>query len=793
MKRNFTRITALFLVIVTILMALPITASATSSSSRCRHSRTRNATYEIAYEAISSAEHLKTRYRKEVCRSCDNILDTWTEEKEQSHTFENGICEDCGYQRTVEDIIVDENIIVLQDEETHVKVQGNDEYWEYPPVIREDRTMVPITIAVEYLGGEFLYWDSETSSAYIELNEKIIEFQKGTEYYWVDGEEREANVEARIIDGKLYVELKALVRRAKKTLAYHEGYIVISEDDLADDEIEKVIGYLYEGKTYDNESNLDDIIAGKVYATSSDGKHIYKRIYDASKTCGYSDIYVCTIFNIDLPSNTILIQEGNYLYDNGKKVYADIVTLQTADKRISQLNRIIDGANNARDNGVITKSRRNTIRNNANDIIDEYKKVAWGEKAISRVSENTVSYVAKTGDNNNTVEIIQQKLYDLGYTSQLVTGYYGDITFNNVAYFQIVNNLTVTGWVDSTTYNTIVRKNSNTSEGYFECDDETFSDFDITALEFEGSEYINVVVDMLGGKELLNEIGQQILDSMPEISQEDLTSFAWGIVSSADDNVLFGAGKVACKLLGKFVELPDVDASNYYYCFSKHYTDQFFIGFYTVKSAALATGAIKSLAAGIGSGGIAIACAATTVPSFGATGPAAFTVSAVAVSEIATGLVCVAGTALNMGLLYHSQNVAYASGQNLAKANKPVSSSAKLSGAMQQAGKSTPSYSNYAAHHIVPEHASKAARAREILENCGIYPNDAVNGVYLPTKAGQVGAGNATIHSGRHTNAYIDYVTQTLEFYNPQDYASCKKVLDAIAEELLNGTLKLGK
>ena len=42
------------------------------------------------------------------------------------------------------------------------------------------------------------------------------------------------------------------------------------------------------------------------------------------------------------------------------------------------------------------------------------------------------------------IEKIQQKLYDLGYTSQLVTGYYGDITFNNVAYFQIVNNLTVT-------------------------------------------------------------------------------------------------------------------------------------------------------------------------------------------------------------------------------------------------------------------------------------------------------------------------------------------------------------
>ena len=66
-------------------------------------------------------------------------------------------------------------------------------------------------------------------------------------------------------------------------------------------------------------------------------------------------------------------------------------------------------------------------------------------------------------------------------------------------------------------------------------------------------------------------------------------------------------------------------------------------------------------------------------------------------------------------------------------------------------------------------------------------------GVYLPTKAGQVGAGNATIHSGRHTNTYIDYVTKRLERANPQDYSSCKKVLDAIAEELINGTLKLGK
>ena len=465
MKRNFTRIIAFFLVIVTILMALPITASATSSSSRCRHNRTRKTTYETIYEVASSAEHIKIKHRKEVCRSCDEILDTWTEENENSHDFDDGICEDCGYQRTLKDIINNENIIVLQDGQTFVKVQGNDEYWDYPPIIIEDRTMVPLTIAVEYLGGEYLYWDNDTSSAYVELDGDTIEFQKNSTSYWVNnGRKREANVKAQIINGKLYVELKVLVRRASKSLKYHQGYIIISENDISDDEIENVIGYLYEGKTYDNESNFDNIKAGKVYATSADGKHIYKRTYDANKSCKYSDVYVCTLFNIDLAPNSVLIQDGNYLYDNGEKAYADVATLQQADKRISQLNRICDGANNAHDAGVISWTRRNTIRNTTQAIIEEYEAVAWGKKALNQVSEVTDSYTAKVGDKNNIVKTAQEKLLTLGFTSQHADGNYDEITFNNVAYLQIVKGLVVTGWVDEATYKVLMNSKTDISE-----------------------------------------------------------------------------------------------------------------------------------------------------------------------------------------------------------------------------------------------------------------------------------------------------------------------------------------
>jgi len=57
-----------------------------------------------------------------------------------------------------------------------------------------------------------------------------------------------------------------------------------------------------------------------------------------------------------------------------------------------------------------------------------------------------------------------EKLYNLGYKSQLVTGYYGDITFNNVAYLQIVKGLVVTGWVDEATYKVLMDSKTDISE-----------------------------------------------------------------------------------------------------------------------------------------------------------------------------------------------------------------------------------------------------------------------------------------------------------------------------------------
>jgi len=177
---------------------------------------------------------------------------------------------------------------------------------------------------------------------FVNLNDKTIEFQKNNADYWVNGNEKNANVEAQIIDGKLYVELRVLTNRAGKALDYYDGYVIISENNLSEEEKAKTIAYLYYDKI-ESEDKIETIKEGKVYATSIDGKHIYKRIYDETKDCLYVDEYLLTIFNINMPKDAVLIQEGNYLYEEDSKILCDIDTLRQVDTRISQLNKIISG------------------------------------------------------------------------------------------------------------------------------------------------------------------------------------------------------------------------------------------------------------------------------------------------------------------------------------------------------------------------------------------------------------------------------------------------------------------
>ena len=259
--------------------------------------------------------------------------------------------------------------------------------------------MVPLVIAVEALGGEYIEWDSKVSQATVEIAGKIIEYRKNNTKYWVDNKRKTSNEKAQIISGKLYVELKTILNVTNQVANYKDGYIVIANDWASQEEIQEVIDYLF-GKTaskdYDKSTEkeeatsdikLSDIKAGKVYATDKDGIHIYKRTYDPTNELNYNDVYVCTIANFALPKNAVLTLKGNYLYQNDEKVCADIDTLRESEKRINQLNEIIEGANNAYNVGNINKTRKNEIKADAESAIAEYQKVMEGSKTLSKVSE----------------------------------------------------------------------------------------------------------------------------------------------------------------------------------------------------------------------------------------------------------------------------------------------------------------------------------------------------------------------------------------------------------------------
>lgn len=108
------------------------------------------------------------------------------------------------------------------------------------------------------------------------------------------------------------------------------------------------------------------------------------------------------------------------------------------------------------------------------------------------------------------------------------------------------------------------------------------------------------------------------------------------------------------------------------------------------------------------------------------------------------------------------------------------------------------SSSDWAAHHIVPVGHRGARVAQEILENCGIHPNSAVNGVWLPsTEAARQRLGSSRpAHSRLHTTHYVQNVNTSL-FRNKwsvvaDSFSSCdrvKEVLRLMKEQLIGNKM----
>lgn len=106
-----------------------------------------------------------------------------------------------------------------------------------------------------------------------------------------------------------------------------------------------------------------------------------------------------------------------------------------------------------------------------------------------------------------------------------------------------------------------------------------------------------------------------------------------------------------------------------------------------------------------------------------------------------------------------------------------------------------PHSSGYATHHIVAVKDSNtyANLSRKILASYNININSAANGVFLPTSKSSHGAGDATIHTGRHSSKYLKYVYDTLNSAKSRGSTIDQMIntLNSLRQKLLDGSLKL--
>lgn len=108
-----------------------------------------------------------------------------------------------------------------------------------------------------------------------------------------------------------------------------------------------------------------------------------------------------------------------------------------------------------------------------------------------------------------------------------------------------------------------------------------------------------------------------------------------------------------------------------------------------------------------------------------------------------------------------------------------------LSRALAAAGVTRPQ--GTAVHHIVALRASRAAPARQILDDLGVHIDDAANGVFLPARRSSPNPTGAAVHSTLHTKNYYKAVNKALEKANSAKDA--RRILRQLGVRLLEGGL----
>ncbi len=137
-------------------------------------------------------------------------------------------------EKTADSVL--ENSVALMINKLETYVFGSKSPIDVPPMIVNDRTVVPVRFIAESFGAD-VSWDDATKKVTVKKDDSTIELYIDKAEISVDGETSTLDTAAQIIDGRTMLPLRAVVEALGKEVFWDaRGLIVISDSEIVTDE-----------------------------------------------------------------------------------------------------------------------------------------------------------------------------------------------------------------------------------------------------------------------------------------------------------------------------------------------------------------------------------------------------------------------------------------------------------------------------------------------------------------------------------------------------------------------------
>lgn len=114
--------------------------------------------------------------------------------------------------------------IPLDKLQNNIKVKYKDKFLSFatPPVIENDRTLVPMRFLFEVMGAN-VEWDNNSQTATVNRNDDIISFSINEREANVNGKKKNMDVPARLINDKTLIPLRFLSEELGFNVEWNEA------------------------------------------------------------------------------------------------------------------------------------------------------------------------------------------------------------------------------------------------------------------------------------------------------------------------------------------------------------------------------------------------------------------------------------------------------------------------------------------------------------------------------------------------------------------------------------------